>query len=67
MYMSQAVFGVPKLNALASHPQDGSEAVRKPIENLEGKVLGFWLTFGEYGPYRKIGLAQINKQNLPAS
>jgi uncharacterized protein with GYD domain len=31
-----------------THPQDRSEAVRKPIENLSGKVIGFWLSFGEY-------------------
>src|SRR5579862_5834516 len=33
--------------AMLQHPQDRSKAVQKSIEELGGKVVGFWMTFGE--------------------
>lgn len=47
-YLFQVAYNSSALSALISHPQDRAEAVRKPIEKLGGKVVGFWLSFGEY-------------------
>lgn len=48
LYMFQIAYSSSALSALISHPQDRVEAVRKPIEKLGGKVVGSWLSFGEY-------------------
>lgn len=48
IYMIQVAYSSSALTALIKHPQDRSEAVRKPIEKLGGKVIGFWISFGEY-------------------
>ena len=47
-YMFQVAYSSAALSALIKHPQDRAEAVRKPIEKLGGKVIGFWLSFGEF-------------------
>lgn len=47
-YLFQVAYSSSALSTLISHPQDRAEAVRKPIEKLGGKVVGFWLAFGEY-------------------
>jgi uncharacterized protein with GYD domain len=47
-YMFQVAYSSAALSALINHPQDRAEAVRKPIEKLGGKVIGFWLSFGEF-------------------
>ncbi|HEX8713670.1 MAG TPA: GYD domain-containing protein [Terracidiphilus sp.] len=47
-YLFQVAYNSSALSVLISHPQDRAEAVRKPIEKLGGKVVGFWLSFGEY-------------------
>jgi uncharacterized protein with GYD domain len=33
--------------ALVLNPQDRAEAVRRPVENLGGKIERIWLAFGE--------------------
>jgi uncharacterized protein with GYD domain len=48
VYMFQAAYSTSAIGALVSQPQDRTGAVRKPIESLGGKVIGFWLSFGEY-------------------
>lgn len=48
LYMIQVAYTGTALSALIKHPQDRAEAVRKPIEKLGGKVIGFWLSFGDY-------------------
>jgi uncharacterized protein with GYD domain len=48
LYMIQVAYSSTALGALINHPQDRAEAVRKPIEKLGGKVIGFWLSFGEF-------------------
>lgn len=48
LYMFQVAYSSTSLSALINHPQDRAEAVRKPIEKLGGKVVGFWLSFGEF-------------------
>ena len=47
-YLLQVSYTAEALTALIANPQDRSEAVRKPIEKLGGKVVGFWLAFGDY-------------------
>ena len=47
-YMFQVAYSSTALTALIGHPQDRAEAVRKPIEKLGGKVVGWWFSFGEY-------------------
>lgn len=47
-YLFQVAYSPSALGNLISHPQDRAEAVRKPIEKLGGKVIGFWLSFGDY-------------------
>lgn len=47
-YLFQVAYSSSALSAVISHPQDRSEAVRKPIEKLGGKIVGLWLAFGDY-------------------
>lgn len=47
-YMIQVAYSGAALSALISHPQDRAEAVRKPVEKLGGKIVGLWLSLGEY-------------------
>lgn len=48
LYMFQVAYSSTSLSALINHPQDRAEAVRKPIEKLGGKVVGSWLSFGDF-------------------
>jgi uncharacterized protein with GYD domain len=47
-YLFQVAYSSAALSTVIAHPQDRAEAVRKPIEKLGGKVIGFWLSFGDY-------------------
>lgn len=47
-YLFQVAYSSSALSALIADPQDRAEAIRKPIENLGGKVVGFWFAFGEF-------------------
>ncbi|HEV2323236.1 MAG TPA: GYD domain-containing protein [Terracidiphilus sp.] len=47
-YLFQVAYTSSALSAVIAHPQDRSEAVRKPIEKLGGKIVGLWLAFGDY-------------------
>ena len=47
-YMSQVSYTSAALAALIANPQNRAETVRKSVEKLGGKVIGFWLAFGEY-------------------
>lgn len=47
-YMLQVAYSSAALSALIGNPQNREEAVRKPIEKLGGKIIGFWHSFGEY-------------------
>ncbi len=47
-YMVQVAYSSGALAALIKQPQNRLEAVRKPIEKLGGKLIGGWLTFGDY-------------------
>lgn len=47
-YLVQVSYTSEALGALIANPQDRSEAVRKPVEKLGGKLIGNWLSFGDY-------------------
>ena len=47
-YLVQVAYTPETMAALIKKPQDRSEAVRKPIEKLGGKLVGGWLAFGDY-------------------
>ena len=48
LYMHQVAYSAEGWNAVISHPQNRIDAVRSAIENLGGKVVSGWLSFGEY-------------------
>lgn len=48
IYMFQVAYSSLALSTLISHPQDRAETIRKSIEKLGGKVIGSWLSFGEF-------------------
>ncbi len=47
-YLIQVAYSSEGLAAIIKNPQDRTEAVRKPIEKLGGKLLSAWFTFGDY-------------------
>lgn len=47
-YLLQTSYTQEALNTLIKKPQDRTEMVRKAIEKLGGKLVGFWLSFGEH-------------------
>lgn len=47
-FMVQVAYTSEAVAALVKSPQNRLEAVRKPVEKLGGKIVGGWLTFGDY-------------------
>jgi len=47
-YLLQVAYTPEALKALIAKPQDRGEIVRKSIEKLGGKVIGTWMSFGDY-------------------
>lgn len=47
-YLLQTSYTQEALSTLIKKPQDRTEVVRKAIEKLGGKLVGFWLAFGEH-------------------
>ena len=47
-YLLQVSYNAPALSALIHDPHNRVDVVRKPIENLGGKVIASWLAFGEF-------------------
>ncbi|HUH64597.1 MAG TPA: GYD domain-containing protein [Terracidiphilus sp.] len=47
-YLMQVAYSAEGLAAIIKNPEDRTEAVRKPIEKLGGKLQSAWFTFGEY-------------------
>lgn len=47
-YLFQVAYSPEAWAAMIKHPQDRAEAVRSSIEKLGGKVVGFYLAFGDY-------------------
>lgn len=46
-YLFQATYTSEAWTAMLKHPQDRAAAVSKAIEELGGKVVNFWMSFGE--------------------
>jgi uncharacterized protein with GYD domain len=46
-YMFQATFNASSWAKMVKEPQDREAAMRPAIEKLGGKLLGFWMAFGE--------------------
>jgi len=47
-YLVQAAYTSEAIAALVKNPQNRMEVVRKSAESLGGKLVGGWLSFGEY-------------------
>ena len=47
-YLIQAAYTSEAWSSQIRDPQDRAEAVRAVIERLGGKMIGFWLAFGDY-------------------
>ena len=47
-YLIQASYAVPAAASMVKNPQDRSAVVKAMLEKAEGKLHGFWQSFGEY-------------------
>jgi len=47
-YLYQISYSAEAWAAMVKRPQDRAEAVRKAVEKLGGKVVTFWMAFGDY-------------------
>jgi uncharacterized protein with GYD domain len=47
-YLFQVTYTADAWAALLKHPQDRAAAVSKAIQELGGKVVNFWMAFGEH-------------------
>jgi uncharacterized protein with GYD domain len=47
-YLVQVSYTSDAVAALVSNPQNRTEVVRKSVENLGGKLVGSWMSFGDY-------------------
>jgi uncharacterized protein with GYD domain len=47
-YLVQASYTPEALNALIAKPQNRTAVVKRSAENLGGKLIGSWLSFGDY-------------------
>ena len=48
IYMFQGRYTAAAIAAMTNKPEDRTEAVQSVTERLGGKLLGFWMSFGEY-------------------
>jgi uncharacterized protein with GYD domain len=46
-YLVQASYTSQALAALVKKPQNRTETIRKSVENLGGKLVGLWVSFGD--------------------
>lgn len=51
LYLTRFSYSPETWARLAKNPEDRSEAARKYIESVGGKLHGFWYAFGEYDGY----------------
>jgi len=47
-YLMQLSYTSAAWAALIKEPQDRIEFVRKVVENLGGRIVGFWMAFGDH-------------------
>ena len=55
-YMIQAAYTPEAWGGLIKNPQDRAEAIRPGIEALGGKLVSFYMSFGEYDV---VGIAEM--------
>jgi uncharacterized protein with GYD domain len=48
IYMFQGRYTSAAIAAMTNKPEDRTDAVKSVTERLGGKLLGFWMSFGEY-------------------
>ena len=48
IYMTQVAYTPEHLAALAKEPRDRTEDISALAKRFDGKLLGFWYSFGEY-------------------
>jgi uncharacterized protein with GYD domain len=48
MYMIQGSYGIEGLSAIVNKPQNRIQAVKPAIENLGGKLIDAYFSFGDY-------------------
>ena len=48
VYLQRFSYTADAVRALVDRPEDRSAAAREVAETLGGKLLGFWLAFGEF-------------------
>ena len=46
-YLVQSSYTSEALSALVKNPQNRTEVIRKAVENLGGKLVGSWMSFGD--------------------
>ena len=47
-YLLQVAYTPQALSALIANPHDRTQALKKNVRNLGGKMVGSWFAFGEY-------------------
>jgi uncharacterized protein with GYD domain len=47
-YLVQVSYTTEAVAALVKNPQDRTGVIRKSVKNLGGKLVGSWLSFGDY-------------------
>jgi uncharacterized protein with GYD domain len=47
-YMIQVAYSKEAWAALIKHPHNRMERLYAPIDRMEGRIVGSWLSFGEY-------------------
>ncbi len=47
-YLVQAAYTSEAIKGAIANPQDRAAHIRKVVENLGGKMQGFWFCFGDY-------------------
>ncbi len=47
VYMVQASWSLDAVKKFVHHPQNRTEAIREMVESLGGRLIGFWVSFGE--------------------
>lgn len=51
LYLTRFSYTPETWSRMMKNPEDRSEAARKYIESVGGKLHGFWFAFGEYDAY----------------
>lgn|SRR4051794_3526798 len=47
-YLVQVSYTSEAVAALARNPQNRTDVIRKSVQNLGGKLVGSWMSFGDY-------------------